>query len=223
MRYKMIKVMLVDDQKLLIDLLAQMLQNSGEIEVVARASNGEEAIDLAKIYNPDVVLMDIIMPVCDGIEATKKIKKENNHVKILILTTSVEEDVILKALESGADGYLLKDTNKEDLVIAIKGVFDNMEIIHQSVRDIINDAKAKKSYATSGKKSVLVNNAEVFLSDRELKIIGMAVDGKNATDIAAKLSISEEKIRDLMTGLFSKLALYDLTHLAIFALRNHLI
>jgi len=215
--------MIVDDQQLLLDLLEQMLQNTDDIQIVARASDGDRAVDLAKENQPDVVLMDIIMPGCNGIEATKRIKKENEKIKILVLTMSESEEDILEALRSGADGYILKSASKEELLLAIRGVYHNMEIINSGVKKIIHSTREKSTDKTQLKKSVIVNEIEIFLSERKLKIIEMIVDGRNTKEMAEILFISEGRLRNIITGILSKLMLNDRRQLAVFALKKNLL
>jgi DNA-binding NarL/FixJ family response regulator len=219
----MIKVMIVDDQQLILDLLEQMLKNSGEVEVVARAANGNEAIKYAAIYNPDVILMDIIMPECDGIEAIKEIKNANANIKILALTGTNTDDSVKGAIRNGADGYILKNSSKDELLIAIKGVFHNMRIIDKNVRDVIESEGTRKFAEYKTGKTINLNGVKVSLSEREINIIKMIVDGKSTNEIARELFISEGRLRNIITEILSRLMLGDRTQLAVFAIKNNLV
>jgi len=219
----MIKVMIVDDQQLILDLLEQMLKNSGEVEVVARAANGNEAIKYASIYNPDVILMDIIMPECDGIEAIKEIKNANANIKILALTGTNTDDSVIGAIRNGADGYILKNSSKDELLIAIKGVFHNMRIIDKNVRDVIESEGTRKSAEYKTGKTINLNGVKVSLSERDINIIKMIVDGKSTNEIAGELFISEGRLRNIITEILSRLMLGDRTQLAVFAIKNNLV
>ncbi len=218
-----IKVLLVDDQELLLDLMNHLLESDSDIEVIACAKDGNEAIELANKLKPDVILMDIKMPNCDGIEATKKIKEADKNNKILILTTSKDEEDVHLALNNGADGYVLKSINENELVLAIKSVYANMEVIHNEVREMAKRSSSKEIYTTTKGKRVMVNDIQVELSNRELEIIKMIVEGRKTSDIAADLFISEGRLRNVITTIISKLMVDDRTQLAVFALKSNLI
>ena len=130
----MIKVMIVDDQRLLLDLLSHMLKNTPDIDVVACGKDGFQAIALAQEFQPDVILMDIQMPNCDGIEATRRIKQHHPDMKILILSSSKEDQDVHQALTGGADGYVLKNIGENELVSVIRSVYANMEVLHEDVK-----------------------------------------------------------------------------------------
>ncbi len=222
MKKDMLKVMIVDDQQLFLDLLEQMLKSAENIEIVCRALNGDEAIVAAKKYCPDVILMDICMPICNGIEAIKAIKEYAPDRKILALTSSSEDADVVEAILSGANGYIRKTSGKEELLIAIKGVYHGLGIIDSSIKEIIHRAQSRNNDVPLAKKKVLVNQIEKTLSEREISIMRMIVEGKNTSEIAEKLFISKGRLRNIITSLLSKLMLSDRTQLAVFAIRNGL-
>ncbi len=119
----MIKVMIVDDQALIREGLQMILSLYNDIDIVGEAFNGQHALDIIKNINPDVVLMDIRMPIMDGVEATKIIKEKYPHIKVIILTTFNEDEYIFEGLKNGADGYILKDIKSEEIVKAIKEAY----------------------------------------------------------------------------------------------------
>lgn len=127
----MITVLIVDDMKILAECLKLAIQHNSDFKVVGCANNGIEAYEMCAEFHPDVVLMDILMPICDGIEATKRIKKEFQNTKILILTTIREETSINKAIEYGADGYILKDISGDELILSIRSVYTGLNLIHK--------------------------------------------------------------------------------------------
>ncbi len=218
----MIKLLLVDDQILLLDLMEQMLKDSKDIRVVARAKDGSEAMQMAGQYKPDVILMDLLMPGMGGIEATRLIKADNPDVKILVLTTSTEIEDISEALEAGADGYVLKNISKEDLLLSISGVYRNLEIIHGEMREVMRQQKVANPSRTDNNREIMINDIAVFLSPREQEIIALVAQGKSTTEMASTLYLSEGRIRNVITEILSKLQLKDRAQLAVFALKNKL-
>lgn len=218
----MIKLLLVDDQILLLDLMEQMLKDSEEMEVVARAEEGSEAVRLAGEYRPDVILMDLIMPGMGGIEATKLIKAANPGIKILILTTSTETEDISEALSAGADGYILKSMNRKDLLLSIAGVYRNLEIIQGEVSEKLRLQKVSGPSRPGGSQEISINGITVSLTPREREIIALVVEGKSTAEMAATLFLSEGRIRNVITEILGKLQLKDRAQLAVFALKNKL-
>lgn len=151
----MIKVLIVDDQQLLIYLMKNLLNQNSEIQVIGSASDGNQAIELAQKYKPDLILMDIMMPNCDGIEATKKIKEIDDKVKILVLTSSDNPEDFHNALESGADGYVLKNISGDDLILAIRSVHTNIDVFNSV--DVMKAANSDGSNIPNRTRIIAVN------------------------------------------------------------------
>jgi DNA-binding NarL/FixJ family response regulator len=218
----MIKVLIVDDQQLLLDLLNHMLSNAEDIDVVATGRDGNQAIALAEKHQPDVILMDIQMPNCDGIEATKRIKKHHPEIKILILSSSSEDRDVHKALSSGADGYILKTIHEEELFAVITSVYANIEVIHEDVKNAAIRSRMGDFSEEEGK-IVMVEGVKVKLSERDLDIIKMIIEGKSTKEMAAALFVSEGRLRNIITELIQKLMCENRTQLAVYALQNDLV
>ena len=159
----MIKVVLADDQSILREGIKKILEQDKDIKVVGCAKNGKEAFKLCQQFMPHVVLMDIEMPICDGVEGTKLIKTMSSNIKVVMLTVFNDDERIQSALNYGADGYLLKDIDEEELILSVKGVAAGLGIMH---RDTYNNVVKKiNSYS---KISIIENNGlNVFLSERE--------------------------------------------------------
>jgi DNA-binding NarL/FixJ family response regulator len=217
----MIRILLVDDQQLLMDLMEHMLRDT-DIQVVACAKDGLEAVKLADEFNPDIVLMDIQMPLCNGIEATKIIKEKHINTKVLILTASSNSEDVHNALDFGADGYTLKSISQNELLLAIKSVHANLEVIHSSVRGKMNRASSNNVYKNANK-TIVINGVEVELSKRELKIIEMLVNGKSTLEMAAALFISVGRLRNILSTIIEKMMLKDRAQVVAFAIKNKLI
>ncbi len=219
----MIKVLIAEDQQLFRDLLEMMLSSNDDIQVTGGARDGNEAFEMARTQQPDVVLMDIHMPVCNGIEAVKKIKAAGLPCKILVLTASYGEEDVSDAIRSGADGYILKSVSKEELALAIRSVHTGMEVLHKDVREVARRPVPRVTAERREVKILLISGIEVKLNERELKIIKMVVDGKTTSEIAQELYLAEGRVRNIITELISKLMLKDRTQLAVFAIRHHLV
>lgn len=218
----MIKVLIVDDQQLLLDLMSHMLSSTDDIEVVACGKDGNQAISLTEKYKPDVILMDIQMPYCDGIEATKRIKKNHKDIKILILSSSSEDQDVHKALSSGADGYVLKTINEEQLIAVIKSIHANMEVIHEDVREAALRSRMGE-FSESDGKTIYIEGVRIEISKRDLEVIQMIVDGKSTSEMAEALFVSEGRLRNIITEIIQKLMVENRTQLAVFALKNDLV
>ncbi|HEY9061511.1 MAG TPA: response regulator transcription factor [Pseudobacteroides sp.] len=215
----MIKVLIVDDQAMLRQSLKFIIEQDSAIEVAATAGNGEDAFRLCSELNPDVVLMDIMMPVCDGIEGTRIIKSTYPNIKVIILTTFNNDENIKNALQNGAAGYLLKDADPEDLILAIKSVAKGMSIIHHDVFDNV----VKKVSHIEPQKSTEVNGPDIHFTDRELDVIRLIVDGKSNKEIGSELFITEGTVKNIITGTLDKAGVKDRTQLAVYAIKNHIV
>ncbi|HOV26996.1 MAG TPA: response regulator transcription factor [Pseudobacteroides sp.] len=215
----MIKVLIIDDQAMLRQSLKFIIEQDPGIKVEATAGNGEDALKLCDQFKPDVVLMDIMMPVCDGIEGTRLIKSKYPNIKVIILTTFNNDENIKNALQNGAAGYLLKDADPEDLILAIKSVAKGMSIIHHDVFDNV----VKKVSDSEPDKPTAQNNIAIHFTDRELEVIKLIVDGKSNKEIGQELFITEGTVKNIITGILDKAELKDRTQLAVYAIKNRIV
>ncbi len=211
--------MIADDQPVIRDGLKFIVEQDKDIKVVGCAGNGLKALELCTALKPDLVLMDIVMPVCDGIEGTRLIKENDSRVKVIILTTFNDEDKISYAMANGADGYVLKDIGIEELILTIKGIHKGLRVIQQEAFGML--AKRLDTGSGSPKK----RDAEKLndFSERELEIMRLIVYGRSNKEIAADLSLSEGGVRNMISALLSKLDFKDRTQLAVFAVRNNIV
>ncbi|EHJ02222.1 two component transcriptional regulator, LuxR family [Clostridium sp. DL-VIII] len=218
----MIRVIIAEDQKLLRESFKNIIENNSDIKVVACATNGNESYDLCKEYKPDVVLMDLSMPVCNGLEATKLIKSKFPSIKVLILTASNDTNDVTDAISSGADGYILKDISTEELILSIKSASLGLGII---TKDVLNPfvSNLYKENKKTKKKTIAIEGINVSLTERELNIVAMIVDGKDNKEIGTALFIAEGTVKNIITEIISKLQLKDRTQLAVYAVKNGLV
>lgn len=210
----MIKVVLADDQKIVREGIKMILSLYDEIEVIAEAENGKELINLLQDIQPDVILMDIRMPIIGGVEATKIIKQVNKNIKIIILTTFNEDEYIFKAIRNGADGYLLKDVGSEYIVRAIKSAYNGGMLLAPEVTTKV--IKAFNSIVDSNEYYIQDNKLEL-LTTRELDVVKLISQGKNNKEISKALFITEGTVKNYVTRILSKLELKSRTELAIYA------
>lgn len=206
------KVAVVDDQKLWLSGLKMILNATDGIEVIWTAENGEMAVFMCKENKPDVLLMDIRMPVMDGVEATRQILFEQSDIKILVLTTFDDDAYIYEMLKYGASGYLLKESEPEVIVKAIENVNMGGLVMDQSVAN-----KVLKHMEPMQKSDNLWG---AVLSQRERDIANCISEGLNNKEIAERLCVSEGTVKNHLTNVLEKLNLRDRTQLAIFVLKS---
>ncbi|MBR2565183.1 MAG: response regulator transcription factor [Paenibacillus sp.] len=193
-----IKVLIADDQELILESLHIVLSLEDDIEVVALARNGEEAIHGCEEFQPDMVLMDINMPVMDGVAATALIKKRLPDIKIIMLTSYKEVEYVLAALSHGAEGYLLKAIHPKDLAAGLRVVHAGGTLITQEMA-----GKMIKSMSMSHASTVKSN--EYGLSARELEVLHKLASGLRNQDIAEALFLSEGTVKNYISTIYSKL------------------
>ncbi len=213
----MIRVLICDDQDVVTEGLRVILGTSPDIEVVGIAHDGAEAVALVPTARPDVALMDLKMPGVNGIQATRQIKDHYPHVRVLVLTTYDADEWVFDAIRSGADGYLLKDTPRQDLVAAIKGTSAGHTHVDPGVAGKLFDHIAQTSPAAP---NTAVVNA---LTERELDVLRLLARGLSNADIAKRLFLSEGTVRNYVSAVLAKLDVTDRTQAAVLALRYGLV
>ncbi len=209
-----IKVTIVDDQRLFVDGLVRILSIQPDVEVVGRAHTGEEAVEMCLREEPDVVLMDLSMPGMGGIRATRKILSLLPRTQVLVLTVHTDDINLFQAIKAGAQGYILKDCAPEDLASAIKAVHAGDTIMSPDI--------AKKTMTTfEGIRSS--TELAPSLTERELEVIKALAQGKSNKEIARDLGISEKTVRNHASNIYRKLHIFDRTQAVIYAVRRGLV
>ena len=212
-----IKVMLVDDEQLIRSGLKIMLETYPDIEVIHQAGNGREAFECCKKEVPDVVLMDIRMPVSTAIEGTKLMKEAYPEVKIVMVTTFQDTEYIVEAMQYGASGYLLKDSSYEAIYDGIKVALSGKVVMDATVSEKL--VMQPKAPASSTEKTDI---SSFGLTEREIELIRLVSQGLNNKEISEALFLSEGTVKNNISTILSKLALRDRTQLVIFAYDHHI-
>jgi len=212
----MYKIVICDDQKIVCEGLQTILSADPELEVVGTAHDGEEVLDLITSTLPDLVLMDLKMPIMNGVIATRKIKEDHSDIYVLVLTTYDDDEWIFDAIRSGASGYLLKDTPPTELIRSIKGTLEGMSFIDPQVA-----GKLLSEYADNFGKSQPPSN--YTFTERERDILGLLSNGYSNAEIADKLFLAEGTVRNYTSVLLKKLGVSDRTQAAILAIRYGLV
>jgi DNA-binding NarL/FixJ family response regulator len=215
----MIKIVVVDDQPLIRDGLATLLGLRPELEVIGTACDGREAYEKVKQLNPEIVLMDIRMPGTNGVEATSLITQNVTGVKVLMLTTFKDSELIFEALEKGASGYLLKDMPTDTIVKAILTVHSGGIVLPPDITaQMLKELKKSKVFETP---SDQVEAPKILgdLTERELEVLKQLGYGHSNKEIASILFITEGTVKNHVSNLINKLELRDRTQAAIFAVR----
>ena len=206
-----IRVMVVDDHAMVRRGLATFLKVFDDLELAGEADSGHAAIQLCAQLQPDVVLMDMVMPDMDGATTTRLIRKQSPSVQVLALTSFKEETLVQSALQAGAIGYLLKDVSADELAQAIRAA-------HAGRSTLSPEAAQALVHATSQGAETRID-----LTDRELEVLSLLVDGLNNTQIAAKLTVSPSTVKSHVSSILSKLEVTSRTEAVSLALRNRLV
>ena len=214
-----VRVLLVDDHVLFRKGISSMMASQLDLEVVGEASDGSEALEKARDLMPDIILMDINMPHCDGLEATRLIKDELPYVKIVILTVSDDEQNLFEAIKSGAMGYLLKNLEPEELFDLVRGVYRGEAAISRNTATKILSELSRQ--AQRDQEPVI--SAKTVLTEREKEVLQLVITGATNKEIATALYISENTVKNHLCNILDKLHLQNRIQAAAYALREGLI
>ena len=206
----LIRIILVDDHAVVRQGLRLFLEPDDNLEIVGEAANGKEALELVAQQHPDVILMDLLMPVMDGATAIREIKKNNPEVEVIALTSVLEDRLVVEAVHAGAMGYLLKDTNSDSLIEAIYAASRGEVRLHPEA--------AKRLV-----QSVRTGEMRESLTPRETEILRFVAKGRSNKEIARDTGLSELTVKTHVTRILSKLNLSSRTQAALFALREGLV
>lgn len=211
---KKIKILIADDHSLVREGLKRILELEEDFEVVGQAANGFETLEKIKELHPDVLLLDINMPIMGGIPTLRKIKEENIQVKTVVLTIHEGREYLMETLELGALGYVLKDSDSSSLSKAIRDAYSGVSYIQPKLAaELVREFSSAKSYK---------NNTENELTRREYEVLSLIADGMNNKDIADKLFISEKTVKNHVSSIFRKINVNDRTKAAIYAYKNNI-
>jgi DNA-binding NarL/FixJ family response regulator len=209
------KVIICDDQAIVRDGLEMMLKLESDIQIVGLAEDGATAVDLVAQKKPDLVLMDLKMPIMNGVEAIRQIRSKYPEVKILVLTTYDDDEWVFDAIKAGASGYLLKDTARDDVVKAIRGTFTGKAYIDPSVAGkVMRQASNRQTQPAT-----LITRK---LTDREIEVLRLIAKGLSNVDISEKLFLSEGTVRNHVSAILAKLNVTDRTQAAVIAIQHGL-
>jgi DNA-binding NarL/FixJ family response regulator len=209
------KVIICDDQDIVRDGLELLLKLESDISIIGIASDGAEAVELAIREKPDLVLMDLKMPVMNGVDATREIKAKCPGVKILVLTTYGTDEWVLDAIRAGASGYLLKDSPREGVLSAIRGTVEGKAYVDPSIAGkILNEV--------SNPKKKPMTSITSKLTEREIEVLNLLAKGLSNEDIAKQLFLSEGTVRNHIGSIVSKLGVSDRTQAALLAVEHGL-
>lgn len=210
-----IRILLVDDHAVVRQGLRFFLGTQPDLEIVGEARDGREALEQVEALRPDVVLMDLVLPEVDGIEATRRIRQQYPGVKIIVLTSFSDRDRIVPAMQAGADGYLLKDVSPDELARAIHDVVRGQVQLHPEVtRQLVASVTAPPG--PDDRPGVEA------LTPRELEVLRLIARGKSNKEIAAELFITEKTVKTHVSNLLGKLGLHDRTQAAVYAVKRGL-
>jgi len=211
MMNKVIKLIIADDHKIVREGLKAFIAPIPGLEVIGEAANGFEAVDLANRLNPDVILLDLLMPELDGIEATIKIKEQNPNAKIIIITSFLDESKVISAVKAGAVGYLLKDSSPQEIETAIHEVFQGESAFPSRIASILIKEINRSQQDVE---------ASASLTQREVEILELISKGYSNKEIADRLYLSVWTVRTYVTTILEKLHVENRTQATLYALRT---
>lgn len=220
-----IKVLLVEDHTMIRMGTALVIEKSNDISLIAQAEDGQQGVDMAKEFLPDVILMDIGLPVIDGIEATRQIKELKLDAKILIFTSRDSDDDVFAALAAGADGYIMKGATPDQLTAAIIAVSEGTAWLDPAIARLVlsNVQKQKTAEKVSADVNYKAAKSAFGLTDREMEVLALIVDGLSNPEIAEKLFITRATAKAHVHSILQKLYVDDRTQAAVTAMREGLV
>jgi len=210
-----IRVLLADDHTIMREGLKALFANAADIEVVAQASNGLEAIEKSAEFSPDVIVMDLSMPIMSGIEATRRIVAANPDIKILALSMAMDRSCVLESLKAGAKGYLIKDCAGEELVSAIRTLTSGGSYLCSKITELVINDYAQRAVDDPA-------SAHADLSKREQEVLQLIAEGKNTKEIAFTFGVNVRTIDVHRSNIMKKLDLHSIAELTKYALREGL-
>lgn len=208
---KPVKILIADDHLMVREGLKQILELDGDIQVVGQADDGLQCLQILEYLKPDVILLDINMPNMNGLQVLEKLRKSGNKEKVLILTIHNEVEYLMKAVEVGVNGYVLKDSASSVLRKAIFTVYEGDTYIEPSLTPILRE-KMERDDA-----------AEELLTKREIEVLKLLAEGLFNKEIAYKLSISEKTVKNHVSNIFKKIGVADRTQAAVYAIKNNFV
>ncbi|WP_377469345.1 response regulator [Paenibacillus chartarius] len=212
MTVRPLRLLLVDDHAIVRQGLHYFLGLQADLEVAGEAANGREAIEQARELQPDVVLMDLIMPELNGIEATSILRQEHPNMKIIVLTTFSDQDYVLSAIKAGANGYLLKDMEPEQIAEAIRQAQQGLPQLDPRVAGQLMSHIAAPPHVSAA--------SPERLTEREMEVLRLIAQGRSNKEIAADCGISEKTVKTHVSSVLAKLNLADRTQAALFAVKH---
>ena len=211
---KIVKIVIVDDHSMIREGLKQLLELDGDIQVIGEAGNGEECLELLKTVTPDVLLLDINMPVMNGLKMLEVLRNSKYSVqKVLILTIHNEIEYLLKAIDIGVEGYVLKDADSAILKKAIYKVYDGEKYIDSLMLPLMNERIALEKEKSE----------DEILTRREIEVLKLLAEGLFNKEIAYQLSISEKTVKNHVSNIFKKIGVFDRTQAAVYAIKNNIV
>lgn len=208
-----IKIIIADDHLMVREGLKQLLELQGDIEVIGQADDGIQCLDMINKLKPDVVLLDINMPNMNGIQTLQVLRQNQNKTKVLILTIHNEIEYLLKAVEIGVNGYVLKDSDSSVLKRAIVAVYEGETYIEPSLTPLMKDRLEKINKQID----------DEILTRREIEVLKLLAEGLFNKEIAYKLSISEKTVKNHVSNIFKKIGVFDRTQAAVYAIKNNFV
>jgi NarL family two-component system response regulator LiaR len=208
-----VKVIICDDQAIVRDGLEMLLKLEPDINVIGTADDGARAVEMVEKEQPDLVLMDLKMPIMNGVEATRRIRTKYPEVKVLVLTTFDNDEWVLDAIQAGASGYLLKDTPRDDLVKAIRGTVTGRTYVDPSVA-------GKVLQQVSGRQTQPATLITSKLTEREVDVLRLIAKGFSNADISDQMFLSEGTVRNHVSAILTKLGVSDRTRAAVIAIQH---
>ena len=213
-----IKILIADDHSMIREGLKQLIELEQDITVIEQAGDGKEALEKIEKCNPDVVLLDINMPIYNGLEVLKIIKERGLQTKVLVLTIHNEIEYLYKAVEIGVHGYVLKDSESDVLIAAIRAIYNGETYIQPNMA-----SQLFKIINSKEKQMEKISSPFFELTSREIQVLKLITEGLLNKEIAHKLSISEKTVKNHVSNIFKKIKVSDRTQAAVYAIKNNIV